>query len=472
MKEIEEIIDFSRAASDIIYDLKQKNIVVPPWDSIDYKHPGLKAEYYPQLHPVMTDKSYRDKATKDGEMIHMSRITMGLQKLATKRMAEMCFTIPVKRTWSSNTDKEREASMILESLFEKNKINGLNIDRAEKLYASCEIATIWFTKEQESMYAGHKSQYKLRCRTYSPMDGSHLYPLFDEYDDMIALSYEYIRMMSNNSSVTYFETFTANKHMRWRNEGIGWIDDMSAEDVQIEKIAGVYARRDEPIWEQQSGNVYEAEWARSRNGNYLRRNSKPTWVEFVDAEDVKNLNNGDEDDDKAARGKRRYPANAKAGYVTWNQAVDSLKYHVDSIKSDFFEQLQLPNNSFDNMKTTPMSGEARKMLYVDCQMKVIGEMPLWIDFFSREINVVKAFAKKMFPEYANEFDSLEFKLKITPFNIKDESEQIKNGTDATGGKAIMSRRTAIQKYTDIDDIDTEIKQIDEDETGVLEEPTE
>lgn len=465
MKTIDEILNSARIPSQIIEDLKFKTVSVPPWSK-------LEKEYEPKYHPVMTDKTYRDFVNKKGELIRMCRITMGLQKLAVKRMTELSFGIPVKRVYNAKNDSEKKVAKIMEGIFDKNKINSVNIERGRYLYASCEFATIWYSQIQEAVYGGEKSSLKLRCKTYSPMKGDLLYPLFDEYDDMIALSIQYTREVRKEKT-TYFETYTDHKHVRWVQSGrrSEWIEELN-EDIKIGKIAGVYGTRPEPIWEDESKNLFEAEWSLSRNGNYLRKNSKPNWVVFSDDD----IQSGKEpNDDRTSRNVLHYPANAKAGYQTWEQAIESLKFHVENIRKNFFVQLQLPDMSMESMKASPMSGEARKMMFIDGQLKVTDESGIWLDVFSREINVVKAFMKKMYPSLVSAIDNMDVEVIITPYNIKDDAEQINNFSNATNGKAIVSRRTAIKKLGIVDDVDEEIAQIEAEEAqenmSAIEEPT-
>jgi hypothetical protein len=110
-----------------------------------------------------------------------------------------------------------------------------------------------------------------------------------------------------------------------------------------------------------------------------------------------------------------------------------------------------------------MSGEARKMMFIDGQLKVTDESGTWLDVFYREINVVKAFMKKMYPSLEAAIESLDVEVVITPYNIKDDAEQIQNFTNATGGRAIMARKTAIKKFGEVDDVDAELAMIEEDE---------
>jgi hypothetical protein len=457
--EIKEITKNDRDAKLIISDLKRKSVTVPAWSE-------LKKQYDPKLHPVVTDKTYKDKVTKKG-IEKVTRITLGLQKLATKRMTELIFGIPVKRVYKCENDQEKQAADIMEAIFTKNRIDSVNIERGRYLFASCEAVTLWHSQEQGVVYAGQKSKLKLRCKNFSPMNGDSLYPLFDEYDDMIALSIEYTRT-ENEKTIQYFDTYTAYEHIRWRTEG-GKTEEELRENIELQKISGIYIRRPEAIWEDQSDNVYEAEWSSSRNGNYIRKNSRPNWVVFAD-EKVKY---GKESaNDNEGRNVLQYPANAKAGYQTWEQAIDSLKYHVDEIKRNFFSELQLPDMSMENMKATPMSVESRQMVLIDAQLKVTDESGAWLEFFDREINVVRAFMKKMYPKLAAAIDSLSVEVVITPYRIFDESETINKLSNATGGRQIMSRKTAISHLGYVDDVEEELNQILEEEMqNVFAEPT-
>lgn len=464
-KTLQEIFEAGRDATKVVADLKKKTVKVIPWSV-------LEKEYDPKKHPVMTDPSYTSKADRKGNERKVTQIILPWQKLATRRMASLAFGIPVKRVYKPKTDQEKKASSVIESIYKRNHINSVNLERAKFLYASCEVVTIWYTQEVDggAIYAGESTKFKLRCKNYSPMKGDQLYPLFDDYDDMIALSVEYTRD-EDGTKVTYFDTFTADHHYRWRMNGATAEPDID-EVVQIGKISGVYGNRPLPIWEEQSGNVFEAEWTYSYNGNYVRKNSRPNWVVFCDPQDKVKIGQ-EKDDERLGRNVLKYPANAKAEYKTWDQSIESIKFHTSELKKNFFMGLQLPDMSSDNMKETPMSGESRKMLFIDCQMKVLDESGIWIEYFDREISVVKAFAEKMFPKLSDAIRSLEVENVITPFTIRDEGERINNYSNATGGKPVMSQRTAVSRLGMVDDVDEELKEIEKDESvDLFDEPTE
>ena len=214
-----------------------------------------------------------------------------------------------------------------------------------------------------------------------------------------------------------------------------------------------------PIWEDNSNIVYEIEWALSRDGNYLRENSKPLFVVFADEA----ISYGDEKSpNKEFKAVMQYPKGSTAQYITWQQAVENLKYYVGELRTLFFTLLQLPDWSYEKMSQQALSGESRKQLFIDAQMKVKDESGRLLEMFDRETNVIKAFAKVMLGEaYHADIDALSVKTVITPFTITDEKDTITNLVTANGGKPIMSQRESIEEYGHSSDVDQTMKEIAE-----------
>ena len=415
----------------------------------------MSKEYNPKFHPIYEDPNYRDVVNEDNSIDKVTRICFDLQRLATKRMTELVFGIPVKRVYHSENEDQQKAAKIIESIYERNRIDNVNIERGNMLFAGCEFMTLWYAVEEKNAIYGVPSDIKIRCRNFSPMKGDKLYPLFDEFGDYIAMSVEY-DVKEGDLTTTYFDTYTKDKHIKFMLNN-GW-QKILEETITIGKNPTLYCVRRTPIWENTSDLVYEMEWAMSRNGNYLRKNSKPVWVVCANEE----ITYGKEQNqDKEFRSILQYPAGSTAGYVTWNQAIENLKFYIQELRTMFFTQLQLPDWSYDNMKATPMSGEARKQMFIDAQLKVKDESGRILELLDREVNVVKAFAKAIVPNIANEIDKLQVESIITPFSINDESETIQNIVTATGGKQIISQRQAIELLGWSNNTEETLKQIAE-----------
>lgn len=447
---IEEILQSGGSAEQIISALKDKSINVPVWGGTK----GLLQEFDPRKHPVMNKAIYPDEVTAEGVQ-PVTRITCDLQRLATKRMTELCCGIPVKRVYKPENDRQKEIAQYLEAIYDRNRIDSVNTERLNMLFAGCEVMTLWFAVESPNNQYGFNSRLKLRCRNFSPMLGDDLYPLFDEYGDMIAMSVGYSRKVGRKT-VRFFDTYTATKHIKWSDANGQW-QEVENEDITLLKIPCIYAWRPMPIWEDTSKTVYEIEWSLSRNGNYLRENSKPLFVVFADEA----INYGDEKSpNREFRSIMQYPKGSTAQYITWQQAVENLKFYVEQLRSMFFTQLQLPDWSYEKMSQQALSGESRKQMFIDAQLKVKDESGRLIEFFHREMNVIKAFLKIMLGNaYAADIDSLKVDMVITPFTITDEKDTITNLITANGGEPIISQRESIEMYGHSDDVDKTLQEI-------------
>lgn len=452
---IEEILTSSMTADEKIAALSEKTINVPTWGGRN----GIEQEYNPLKHPVMNRTKYPDIVDEEG-IKPVTRIALEFQELAATRMTELVTGIPPKRIYKPRNKRQKEVAAFIDAVYKRVRIDSVNIDRFKRLYAGCEIMTLWYAVEQENnLYNGVKSLLKLRCRTFSPMLGDDLYPLFDEYGDMIAMSIGYQRKVGKKT-VRYFDTYTSTKHIKWSTETGAWIE-VENEDITLGKIPAIYAYRETPIWKKTSNNVYEMEWSLSRNGNYLRENSKPIFAVFADDA----ISYGDEKDpNKEAKAVMQFPKGSTAGYVTWEQATESLKYHVSELRNLYFTMLQLPDWSYEKMSQVALSGESRKQLFIDSQLKVNDEKGALLEFLDRELNVIKAYAKLILGEsYHEDIEALSVEHYITPFTITEEKDDINNLMAANGGKALMSQRESIERYGRSADVDKTIREIREEE---------
>jgi hypothetical protein len=250
----------------------------------------------------------------------------------------------------------------------------------------------------------------------------------------------------------------------------GWVEELRT-PFKLGKIPGVYCYRPTPAHEDKSESVYELEWTVSRNGNYLRKNLKPYVAVFADEPVVEEGQEKEKDEKKEFKGVIQLPKGSEMKYVTWEGAVESLKFHIQEVRASFFSELQLADTSFENMKTFPMSGEARKMMFVDPQQKATEESGRLIEMFDREVNIIKAFLKSMQPQYHDDIDTLECETVITPFTITDDKDTISNIMAATGGKPIASQREGVERLGWSKNFDKTMGELQQQGEADLFEPT-
>ncbi|MDD3404963.1 MAG: phage portal protein [Paludibacteraceae bacterium] len=449
---IEEILSGNDACTKIANLKNSKNVVVPPIEKI-------RKDYNPLNHDVNNEVLRPNKKRKDKPDEKVARISLGLQQLVVRRMTEFMFAIPVKRVYhgADKSDRHREAAKSIEAIFTKSHIDSENIKRAHDYFACCEIATLWYNVKKANSDYGFKSENKVRCKTYSPLNGYNLYPYFDEYGDMLAMSVEYEVIGINNKRTTYFDTWTESRHIRWQIGDGKSYDEIINEENPIGKIPYIYSNRREPIWELTNSIVNEIEMTLSRNSDVIAYNSAPLLV-------VK----GELVNDSEAKGESRrvYQIKGDNGdihYVSWQQAIDSIKFQIDMLLKLFWMQLQLPDISLENLRGMTASGEAMKTLLTDAHLKVGDEKGAFLELFEREGNVVKAFLKRLQPSWSSIIDEIEIEHVITPFIQNDEAAEIDKLLKLNGQKPLLSQKESIEQLGWTKDADKTLKAIRQEE---------
>lgn len=445
MPSLKEIFS-APSAGTIITDLKKKSVEVPDWGV-------LLKDYEPTKHKICTDVIGRkDRQRTDGVLEKASRIYIGMEKLLSNRYNEYTFSLPVKRVYSNIDGNEIREEIVraIEQIYKHARIDAVNLKRGLAYYAACEIFTIWYTVERENSLYGFPCKYKLKCKTYSPMDGVKLYPLIDELDDMLAMSFEYQKKV-DNTKVTYFETYTADRHYLWKQDGSsvdGWTEvllsssedgtPMRGEPINIMKIPGAYLWRTAPVYHGLSYLREEMEYTLSRNSDVIAYNSAP--VLKISGKVIGEENKGE------SRRAWRMENGGDVSYVSWSQSIEALKYHIDMLIKLFFMQAQMPDVSFDNLKGLGSIGyDARQTLFTDAHLKIGDEAGAWIEFLERECNVIKAFLKKMNVKWEKEIDNVDVEHIITPFVQNDEKYEIEKWMKANGDKPIIGHLESIRK---------------------------
>lgn len=493
--ELKDFFGENREIRDIITDLKRckEPLRIPPWSE-------LRKQYYTSEHRIKTDQGFwKDRGTSKRPK-RVARITYGAQKMYARRMTQYAFTIPVKRLYRYDKDKYivndvdtmQEVISALEAIYKAVHINSINSKRWKHFYAACELLTIWYSVKcaPHNKY-GFETDRKLRCKSYSPMDGYDLYPIFDDFDDLIGFCIEYKKeeYVSNiKTQVTYFEVFSPDEHIVFKMGTNGSWELHKREDIAIGKLPLAYEFRHEPIWEDQTSNTDEIELALSRESEILRDNSAPLvkvsgqlkkssdqsvsdskgkslaerTLMYENAEMKKELSESDG---------RRFVKTENGGdvqYVTWNQSVEAMKFFIQELKKNSDEIVQLPNLSMENVKGLgALSGEARQTLVIDAHLKVGEEQGDIILFLEREFAVISAYLAVLNPAFKERLAHLSCEHTVTAFTFKDEEGSINKWSRACGDKALLSRKTAIAKSGLVENPDEEYEAIQKEENESL-----
>lgn len=150
-----------------------------------------------------------------------------------------------------------------------------------------------------------------------------------------------------------------------------------------------------------------------------------------------------------------------AEYLSWDHAPESVKLEIETLLELIYTCTQTPNISFSQMKGLGnLSGVALKLMFMDAHMKVENKIELFGEMFQRRLNLIKAICSKAVDTSLEaEAKLLNIEPVFKPYMPRNDKEEMDTLTTATGGKAVLSRKTAITNNLFVSDPDMELEEI-------------
>lgn len=128
----------------------------------------------------------------------------------------------------------------------------------------------------------------------------------------------------------------------------------------------------------------------------------------------------------------------------------------------------MPNLSMENIKGLgAMTGEARKSLLADAHLKVGEESHDIVWFLDREFSVIKSILASINPAWKSIVSRVTCDHIITPFTQNDQTAQTDRLSKRVDSR-LLSRRSAIQQFDDVADVDEELNRIKEEMAADME----
>lgn len=457
--ELPDILALISTPKELVSKLQESSFDdLPKWSD-------LEKEYNPQKHAIITDLvSYPPKLNEKGQD-EFKRTPLALQKLAVNRLVQSMFSTPVTRLYDYDRDNEQEslAVDVLENIYRvKNNIDGENIERGKKLHGSCQMATIWRAYDKPSKSKGLESKLSLTHSTYSPMDGYELYPQVDEFGDLLIMSIGY----TDTSDLEHFDIYIGGDSptvIYLVNDG-GWMlnPSITVNPQKLEFFPVTYAKVYEPAWGGKSGTmkVEQLEEMESFDGLYIKKNSAPAFTLDYGELPAGSQQGSTEEASDASRKIIRVGKGGKMQDVSWSGAGDSLDKRIKRLRNAFFEEIQIPDTSFENMIGTALSADNRELVFSDARQKAIDLGGEWNTLFQKEMEIVIEFAKVMFPSLKTALENISVRSVIKPYSVKSDKDKAEFVANA--GSA-MSLQTKVEILDVVDNVDAEVQAIQEEQ---------
>lgn len=424
----------------------------------------------------------------------VARIAISIQKLIVKRAVAFLFGNSVEIDAEAENDGQKAVLTALKRILYDVKASSLNRKVARQVFSSKEVAELWYPVPVDKTKTGNKlvdkvtdflnnavgnkfhltygfkTRYKLKVAVFSPLFGDKLYPYFDESGDMVAFSREFVKTNEAGVNETYFETYTDEEHMLWKQTADGFeIVEGYPRRIEIGKIPVVWGKQDQTEWEDVQPLVDRLEKLLSNFADTNDYHASPkifikgTITGFSKKGEAGAIIEGDDD--------------SEASYLSWQHAPESVKLEIETLLRLIYTLTQTPDIAFDSVKGIgAVSGVALKLLFMDAHLKVMDKKEIFEEYMQRRVNIIKAFIGKLNTSLAQDAESLIAEPEITPYMIEDEKSKIDLLISANGGKPVVSQRRSVELAGLAADTEEDFKQIEEEEAKTtsftLMEPTE
>lgn len=414
----------------------------------------LKKQFDQKLHEVF-DLAKRPDKVVAGKSVEVARIGFNYQKKIVETAVAFLFANPVK-IQSGNLDSDGiKVKKMVEHILDKNKVYSFNRKLARILFRETEVAEYWYPVEDAAFWSNTeiKSKIRLRCQLFAQSKGDQLFPYFNEFGDMIAFSRLY-KLKINNKDVEHLDVFTSSTIATYIKEQANW-QVLKSTPNPIKKIPIVYYAQEEAEWEEVQSTIDRIEKLIS---NFADTN------DYFGSPMIKLKGTIKSMPEKGSSGKViQLSEGADAEYLTWSQAPEAIKTEYEILRSHIFNGTNTPNLSFDDVKSLGnVSGVSLKLMFLDAHLKSLNKLEFFDEGFARRLSILKAYCASIQTTLANAVENANFWFTVTPFLPENTKELFENLSMLTGGKQLVSQKTAIGMTGIVEDVENEISEIKKD----------
>lgn len=442
-------------------------------------------DWNPNLHEIMTDKKKyppRKVLTKEETVItdpitnqqcispaqyddeDINRIVVAIEQDTVNIATAMDVGTEPTLECDPNNDDEKNLLSALKRVFTKNKLKYQNKKIVRSWLSEQEVCEYWYVAEDDSFWAklwaflkrdaNKTPTKKLKSVLWSPFRGDNLYPFFDESGDLVAMSREYDKKDLDNNVIHCFMTVTIDSVYKWES-GAEW-KEYPVYKHPFSKLPCIYTSRDTPFCAKIRSMRVRLEKLMSEYADCIDYNFFPL-LELI----------GDSVEFLGSRKNRmaRMDEGADAKYLTWDQVPDTVKFEFDSLTDMIYDTLHIPRITFKNLSTgNAASGTSFRYRFMGSHMEVSNHEEDLGPFFQRRVNfLISALGDINTYDFAKASQTIDVETHLVPFMIDDIADKVKIAMEATGGKAIWSRKHGMIFVGNIDKQDEEKQEILEDE---------
>lgn len=430
--------------------LKQYNPYQHDVNDITKRPDKILSEDGEEIHDAVNNTIRR---TVDHAIVKVNRLPIPIQK----RIVLIASTFLVGERINIESDAESEIDNKLEQLVRKvwkdNKLDYRSKEVAKLMKSETHCAELWYDYENADYWKGtiiSESKKKFGVKVLAESKGDKLYPIFDEYDDLVAFGRGYDVTGEDGKKIEHFDIYTETKIIYGEKNEQEWTSKTI--DNPFGAIPVIYYSQDAPEWADVQPLIDRME---NRLSDFADTNDYFGDPALVANGNVTNM------PDKAEVGKTFQVTNGgDVKYLTWDSAPESIKMEFDMLEQEINAGTHTPNISFDSMKNIlgNTSGIALKLLFMDAQIKATDQQEAFGMLIQRRLNLlikmVVSLAKGHFVNH-----TLSLYPIFKPYMPVNDVEYNNLLLSAYKG-GMISKKTMVSKSTLVQDAEREMEEMD------------
>lgn len=392
------------------------------------------------------------KTQIESKVVTINRLPFPIQKKIT--LISAAFMVGEKINLESNPKDEIEKTLLelLKKVWGDNKLDYKSKELAKLRMSETHCAELWYDYTDAEYWEGtinKGSTRRLGCYILSESNGDKLYPIFDQFKDLIAFGRGY-SVMQGDKEVQHLDIITADNFYNGVKDGGEW--EVDTKKNPYGAINVIYYEQPVPEWGDVQPLINRKETFAS---NFSDSNDYFAFPAVVANGDVENLPSKDE------VGKLfQVEVGGSVSFLSKDSAPESMKMELDLLDKEIHSGTHTPDISFETMKQLlgNVSGVALKMLFMDAQLKASDNQEKFGECIQRRINLLKRIIISFNPGKLSKASGLSISPKFRPFMPVNDVEYNTLLMSAYE-KGMISQRTMLEYSTLVKNADEELEQI-------------
>ncbi len=431
------VLRTSGADRDLLTLLKDKDITKAKTLFEDKTAQVNKAisEYDTDLHNILKRPN---KYRKNRDEYETEKLPRSWQEHINEVELFFLLNNPIK--WTSANQKDKAFELFTEFL-KDTRFNSTTREAKRIAGAETHSAKLYHIFQD-------KGEPKVRVQVLSKQKGYDIYPLRNQYGQMLALGVGYY-LKENGKTVEHFDVYTAETTFRCKKNKLGW--EVTPIANPTGKINAVYYEQDK-AWRKAQPRIERDEYLDSKSADVNNYFADPIAVASADV--ISSLIGPE----AVGRLIKLQGRESEFRYIEPPTSIEMKATEKKDNKEAILTDTFTPPFDFESLNGLgTLSGEAIKRIMTLGYIKRNRNMEIYEELIDREKNIIIAIIEKVLNP------SISFKETKISFEFQDpfKAQTDKDDIISCYSNGLMSLETAISKLGLVDDVQGEIKRISE-----------